>query len=165
MTDPHSTPETAQGDEDGAMVARFLAATSTRPAKHVIDDEDFVAMVWRMVRALERRGIANPAILPQTVALAQRLSEVTNVIIAANAERYAVDERSGASMAECARILGVSVPAASQRRKLGKAIIAARTAAAGVIRFAEARRERDAIKAAAAHAESNLLEFRARRSA
>lgn len=137
-----------------------------RPAdRPVVENDEFVAMLWRMIRALEARAIEDPSLLPQVVALVQRLSEVTNVVIAANAERYAVDPRRGASMIECARMLGVSKQAASQRRALGIAAMGDRIDRAGAIRFAEAQRERAAITAAAEHATTNLVEFRARRVA
>lgn len=152
-------PEPAQPLSD-----RFIHAVRRRQPKHVIDGADYVAMLWRMVRALELRAIEDPELLPQAVALAQRLDEVVNVALAANAERYAIDPRLGASAAECGRILGASKQAASQRRARGKAIMAARIAAAGAIPFAEAKRERAAIAKAAEHAVTNLADFRARRA-
>jgi hypothetical protein len=154
-----TTPEAPQ-----TLTARFIHAVRRRPAKHTIDGQDYVAMLWRMVRALEVRAIDDPELLPQAVALAQRLDELVNVALAANAERYAVDPRLGASAAECGRILGASKQAASQRRARGKAIMAARIAAAGAIPFAEAKRERAAITAAAEHAVTNLADWRARRA-
>lgn len=143
---------------------RFIYAVRRRQPKHTIDGTEYVAMLWRMIRALELRAIDDPELLPQAVALAQRLDELVNVALAANAERYAVDPRLGASAAECGRILGASKQAASQRRARGKAIMAARVAAAGAIPFAEAKRERAAIDAAAEHAVTNLADFRARRA-
>lgn len=143
---------------------RFVLAVRRREPKHTIDGSEYVAMLWRMIRALELRAIDDPELLPQAVALAQRLDELVNVALAANAERYAIDPRRGASAAECGRILGASKQAASQRRARGKAIMAARVAAAGAIPFAEAKRERAAIEAAAEHAVTNLADFRARRA-
>lgn len=81
---------------------------NARQPKHQIDDEDFALMLMRLIRALEARAINNPAILPVCVALQHRLAEVVNVAIAANAERYAVDPRRGASMLECARTLKIT---------------------------------------------------------
>lgn len=155
-----ATPDPAQ-----TLTGRFLAATASarrRPLRPKVENDEFLAGVWRMVRALERRTIDDPTLLPQAVALAQRLAEVTNVAIYANAERYEIDPMLGASMAECARILGVSKQAASQRKQLGKGIMLGRIAAAGAIPFAEAKREKEAIRAAATHAVTVLSEYRAK---
>jgi hypothetical protein len=151
-------------EQPQTLSERFIHAVRRRQPKHTIDGTEYVAMLWRMIRALELRAIDDPELLPQAVALAQRLDELVNVALAANAERYAVDPRLGASAAECGRILGASKQAASQRRARGKAIMAARIAAAGAIPFAEAKRERAAIDAAAEHAVVNLADFRARRA-
>lgn len=154
------TPDPAK-----TLSGRFLAATASvrrRPARPPVENAEFLAGLWRLVRALERRTIDDPTLLPQAVALAQRLSEVTNVAIAANAERYEIDPKLGASMAECARILGISKQAASQRRALGKGLMLGRIASAGAIPFAEAKREREAITAAATHAVTVLSEYRAK---
>lgn len=142
---------------------RFLAVLrGGRKAKHTIDDADFGAMMMRLIRAWEKRVIENPEMLATNELLLQRLREITNVAIAANAERYARDPRKGASMAECARLLGIKVPTASERRSRGKAIMAARVEAAGAINFAEAKREREALAAAAEHAAVSLDAYRAR---
>lgn len=151
---PAPKPEPADGD-----------APVRRQPKHKIDGEAYVSMLWRMVRALEVRAIDDPELLPQAVALAQRLDELVNVAIAANAERFNIDPRLGASAAECGRILGASKQAASQRRARGRVVMAARIAAAGAIPFAEARREREAIAAAAEHAVTYLADWRERRTA
>lgn len=137
-----------------------------RPAdRPVVENAEFVAMLWRMIRALEARTIEDPSLLPQVVALVKRLSEVKNVAIAANAERYAVDPRRGASMAECAAILGITKQSASAHRAHGVATMGERIDRAGAIRFAEAKREREAMAAAADHAVANLADYRARRAA
>jgi hypothetical protein len=146
------------------LVDRFLASVRRRPAKHTIDGAEYLEMLWRMIRALEARAIDDPELLPQVVALAQRLDEVCNVAFAANAARYAVDPRSGASAAECGRILGVSKQAASKRVERGRTIMLARTAAAGAIPFAERRREVEAIAAAAELAVVSMADYRARRA-
>lgn len=145
---------------------RFLdAIRGPRQPKHVIDDADFGEMLMRMIRAWERRVIDNPEMLAQNELMVQRFREITSVAIAANAERYAADPRRGASMAECARILGISKPSASERRARGVAIMGERIDRAGAIRFAEAKRERDALAAAHAHAASELDAYRTRRTA
>lgn len=134
----------------------------------ITEDTDFVAMVYRQIRALELRAIERAEILPQVLGLAQRLNEVVNVAIAANAERYALDPMLGASRNECAKVLGVSPQAAGQRKQLGEQIMRQRLEAANAARLgdkrasAEAARERAAIDAATEHAVTNLAEYRAR---
>lgn len=150
--------------EPTTLVDRFMSAVRRRAPKHEIDSEEFLMFAWRIMRAAEARAIDDPEMLPQLVALAQRLDEAVNVAIAANAERFAVDPRLGASAAECGRILGASKQAASQRRARGKAIMAGRIAAAGAVPFAEARREREAIAAAAEHAVTYLADWRERKA-
>lgn len=149
------------------LADRFFAATKGAgyKPKHRIDDEEYVAYCYRIVRALEARAIENPFILPHVVELQARLAEVANVVIAANADRYKVDPRRGASMMECARLLGISKQSASERRKNGAAALLARIAAAGVARFSEAKRERERMDAATESAVVALDDFRARRSA
>lgn len=142
-----------------------LIAPRRRDPERVTEDAAFVAMLWRMVRALEARAINNPEVIPQVIALAQRLAEVTNVAISVNADRYAIDEHMGVSMAECARILGMTKQSASERRGRGRAVIETRLEAAGAVRFSEARRERAAIEQAAEYAAVNLADYRARHAA
>lgn len=153
--------------QPSALVDRFMSVVrrpGRREPKHVIDGTEYVQMVWRIIRGLEARAIDDPELLPQAVALAQRLDELVNVAIAANADRYAVDPRLGASAAECGRILGASKQAASQRRARGRAVMDARVAAAGAIPFAEAKREKQVITAAAELAVTSLADWRARKA-
>jgi hypothetical protein len=147
---------------DAEAFLTMIGPRRRNPDKPPIDDEEYVEMVWRMVRALEARAIGNPSLLPQVVALVQRLSEVTQVTIAANAARHAIDPRRGASIAECAALMGVSRQAAQQRRAIGDRIMTDRIEAAGAVPFAEAKRERKAIHAAAEYAVVQLSEYRAR---
>lgn len=142
---------------------RFLnVLRGNRKAKHKIDDAEFGEFLMRLIRAWEKRVIENPEMLAQNELMVQRFKEITNVTIAANAQRYARDPRLGASMAECAKLLGISNPSASERRARGTKIMAARVAAAGAVNFAEARREREALAAAAEHAAVSLVAYRAR---
>jgi hypothetical protein len=129
-----------------------------------IDNAEFGEMLMRMIRTWEARVIDDPEMLAQNVMIAQRMNEITNVAIAANAERYAVDPRRGASMAECARILGISKPSASERRARGVVVMAERIDRAGAVRFAEAQREREALAAAHGHAVTHLSDYVARRA-
>lgn len=150
------------------LSARFLAVLrpgTRKTPKHPIDDEDYGLFLMRAIRAWEARVIGNPELLAQNETMLQRFREIANVAIAANAERYAVDPRKGASMAECARILGISKPSASERRARGMAIMNERIDRAGAVRFSEARREREQLAAAHAQAAVQLHEYRARHSA
>lgn len=145
---------------------RFLdVLRGGRTPKHTIDDAEYGAGLMRMIRAWEKRVIDNPEMLAQNEMMIQRFREITNVVIAANAERYAIDPTRGASMLECARILGIGKAAASERRARGVAIMADRIDAAGAIRFSEARREREALTAARDHAVAELAAYRARHAA
>lgn len=129
-----------------------------------IDDDEFAAGLLRMLRAWEARVIENPEMLPVHMQLQARCTEIVNVAIAVNAARYAVDPRRGASMAECARILGITKPAASERRARGVAVMGERVDRAGAARFAEAQRERAAIAAGRDAAIEQLSDYRARRA-
>jgi hypothetical protein len=169
---------------------RFLDHLSGGREPSKIDDEEYGLFLMRAIRAWERRVIENPEMLAQNAAMAQRLAEVMAVAIAANAERYAVDPRRGASMLECARILGMSKAGASGARARGVAIMSERIDRAGAARFAEAQRqaqtvdaaaaakridragwsveaarERDALRAAHEHAVDELAAWRARKAA
>lgn len=129
-----------------------------------IDDDEFAAGMLRMLRAWEARVIENPEMLTLHLEIQRRCAEIINVAIAVNADRYAVDPRRGASMAECARILGISKPSASERRARGVATMGERVDRAGAVRFAEAQRERQALAAARVVAVDQLAEYRARRA-
>lgn len=157
-----------------ALSDRFVHAVRKREPKNNVEHLDYVAMLWRMIRALEVRSIDDPTLLPQVVALGQRLAEIVDVTIAASADRYAVDPRLAPSMAECGRILGhKNKQTTSYHRAKGKAIMLARIAAAGVVHInpktdrkisSEAVRETQAIDAAAEHAVTNLADWLARRA-
>lgn len=148
-----------------AFIATIRPARPGREDRPVVENAEFIAMLWRMIRALEARAIEDPAVLAQVNKLSERLAEVSNVVIAANAERYSIDPRRGASMAECARILKITKQSASERRARGVAIMEQRIDRAGAIRFAEAQRERAAIAAANEHAVASLDDYRARHAA
>lgn len=143
---------------------RFLDHLSGGREPSKIDDQEYGLFLMRAIRAWERRVIENPEMLAQNAALAQRLAEIMAVAIAANAERYAVDPRRGASMLECARILGMSKAGASGARARGVAIMNERIDRSGAVRFAEAQRERDALRLAHEHAVDELAAWRARKA-
>lgn len=151
-------------DLAAAFDAVMALQSAPRKAKHVIDDEVFVEMCFRMIRALERRAIDNPAILPLVEQLSARLSEITNVALAHNALRFRIDPMNGASLGEGAAMLGISKPSASVRASRGLAAMVARVEAAGDTRFAERYRERLAILAARSTSVVVLADFRQRRA-
>jgi hypothetical protein len=132
------------------------------PDRQRVEDQAYLEMLLRMIRALESRVADNPEIIIQIVMLGERLSEACNVGIAISADRYAVDPKLGASAGEIARLLGMSKQSVSERRAKGRAVMEARVAEAGAASFAEARRERDAIRKAHEHAEQAMPEYRAR---
>ena len=76
-----------------------------------------------------------------------------------------IEAQRAASMKECARALGIPPQCACARRARGKAVMLGRIAAAGAVRFAEAKREREAIEAASTHAVTSLADYRARHAA
>jgi hypothetical protein len=155
-----STPPTAQtlSDRFAAMIA------PRRRTDRVTENDEFMAMMYRFARAMESRVIDDPAMLLQVKKYAERVAEIPNVAIAFNAERYQLDAHAGMSVRECGDVLGISQPAASQRRKTGDAIIARRLADAGAHRFSEARREREMIDEANQEAAgiTSLAEYKAR---
>lgn len=143
---------------------RFLAVLrpSKRQPKHAIDDQEYGAFLMRAIRGWEARVISNPEMLKQNEKIVERIREITNVAIASNAERYAVDPASGASMLECARILGIGKATVSERRGNGMKIMADRVGRAGAVRFSEAQRERELLTEARQEAVAYLDDYRAR---
>lgn len=129
-----------------------------------MDDQEFAEFALRVVRAFEARVISNPEMLPAARVMAERAAEIPNVAIAVNAERYAVDPRTGFSGNEMSKILDVDKGAISRRKARGVAIMSDRIDRAGAARFAEAKREREALIAAAESAGDQLAAYRARRA-
>lgn len=168
-------PTTNPPEAAATASARFAAMLApTREPRRVVEDAEFLAMLHRMVRALEARTIERPENLTQVVALVQRLAEVPNVAIAVNADRFDGSSYAGASMAECGRAMGITKQSASDRRAVGQRIIAERLDQAGAVdiadptrafRKAEATRERAAITRAADYAVVNMADYRARHRA
>lgn len=136
-------------------------STKTR---RVTEDDQYVAMMQRMIRGLERRAIEDPQLLAHVLMLAQQLGEVTNVVIHESAERYQANPFSSPSAGEIARLLGMSKQAASKRRERGREIAAARLSAAGAVSFAAARAEKAARQRAAAHARQAMPTWAERRA-
>lgn len=124
-----------------------------------VENDDYVAMMQRMIRALERRAIEDPAILMHVILLAQRLSEITDVVIATSAARYSNDPYSAPSAGEIGRMLNMSKQSASERRKRGDRTLFERQVGIETM----ARRERAARTLAAKHAETTLSSWLTRR--
>jgi hypothetical protein len=131
-------------------------------AKHrrATEDEDYVTMVERMIRALERRAEENPAILPRVIRAAQRLSDVPDVVIARCAVRYAQDPYSSPSAGEIARLLEMKKQSVSERRKRGDRVIFERQMGQDTL----TQREREARTRAAQHADTTLESWLTRRA-
>jgi hypothetical protein len=128
-------------------------------AKRVTENDDFIAMIQRMIRALENRAIDDPAILAQVIMLAQRLAEVPNVVIAKSSAAYSIDPRRAPSMGEIADLLGMKKQSASDRKKIGERILFERSMGEDTI----PQRERAARTRAARHAEDTMADWFARR--
>jgi hypothetical protein len=118
----------------------------------VTENDQYVAMLQRMIRGLERRAIEDPALLAQVILLAQQLAEVPNVVIATSRTRYAADVFSAPSAGEIARLLGMSKQSASERGKLGERVLFERAMGQETM----PQRERAARTRAARHAEETL---------
>jgi hypothetical protein len=140
----------------------FTKTPKAPKVKRTVENDEFIAMMQRQIRALEIRAIDDPAILAHVLLLAQQLNEITNVVIAKSADTFAVDPFKAPSMMEIARLLGMKKQSASDRRKVGQRIIADRLALAGLGNFTAARRERAARAAAAKHAAETMPEYTGR---
>lgn len=128
--------------------------------KRTVENDDFVAMVQRMHRALERRAIDDPTILLQMIMLAEGLSASVNVVIATSAAKYAMNRYAAPSAGEIAGALGMSKQAVSDRRKRGDRELFDRQMSAEPM----SRRERLARTAAQAHADQHLGSWLARQA-
>lgn len=124
-----------------------------------VEDDKFVEMIQRNIRALEERAVDNPVILAQVIMLAQRLSEITNVVIAQSATRYSINPMSAPSMKELARMLKMEPSSASQRRKLGDRVLFERSMGQETM----TQRDRAAQTRAANHADESLASWLERR--
>lgn len=159
------------------LVAHFRTAMGMQrkayvEPKHTIDDEEYMQFVMRVISGAEARAMSNPAILPQVVAAASRLNEVRAVAVAFNALRFRQDPMLGASMAECAAALGVSVPTTSGHAASGIQTMMDRVEASGLVLLgfervqrSEAAREKAILREAASSTVVALADFRARRAA
>jgi hypothetical protein len=146
------------------LAAAKPAPRAPRKTTRVTENSDYVAMMQRMIRGLEERAIADPAMLAQVLELQHRFDEIVNVVIATSADTFKVNPYAAPSMAECAKVLGIAVPTASARRKVGMRIIADRLAAKGVASLSMAAREREARIQAEKRAAEAMPEYTARRA-
>lgn len=131
----------------------------TEKIKRVVENDEFIAMMQRQVRALERRATDDPAILAQVIMLAQRLDEITNIVISRSAARYKIDPYAAPSAGEIARMLKMTKQSASERRKTGDRIDAERAMDIEPI----SKRERAARTRAARYAEETMASWLQRR--
>lgn len=129
----------------------------------VVEHDQFIAMLQRQLRVLERRAIDDPAILAQVLMLAQSLAEMVNVVVAVSSDSHKIDPMAAPSMREIARMLGISAPSAQQRVDNGQRTIMARLEALGISSLALAQREREAREAAKRHAAETMPKWSATR--
>jgi len=106
-----------------------------REKKRVVETEDYVAALARMIDGYGRRVGEDPAAACYLPDLQQRLTDAVNVGLAQAQER-----EGGWSLREMAGYMGISHVAVLKRVKLGRIVIAAREAAAGVVRLAEQKK-------------------------
>ena len=156
-----STPKTYKRCGHAFHAGRACPTCNPRPT---VETDAFIGSMQRMIRRLEERAIDDPACIAQVVMLAQRLAEVVNVTIAKSADAYALNPHAAPSMIECASILGISKQSASDRRRIGREIIAKRHAALGVADMTVAKLERKAREAAAQYAAEKMPEWTERRA-
>lgn len=135
---------------------------TSKPSKprRVTEHDDYVAMLQRMIRGLERRAIDDPAILAQVILLAQQLAEIPNVVIAVSAARYSNDPMSAPSAGEIAKLLRMTKQSASERRKVGDRVLFERQMGVETM----PQRERAARTRAAKYAETELSGWLQRRA-
>lgn len=130
--------------------------------KRVTENADFIAMIQRLIRALEARAIDDPSILAEVMMLAQRLAEIPNVVIARSAARYATEgEYAAPSAGEIGRLLGMSKQGVSQRRTRGDDVLLQRMMGEQTA----PHRERIARTLARKHAEATMAEWLERKGA
>lgn len=127
--------------------------------KRVVENDEFVAMLQRMIRALEQRAVNDPAMLAQVIMIAQRLAEIPNVVISTSAARYAMNPYRAPSAGEIARLLGMAKQSVADRRKLGDRVLMERAMGEDTV----PQRERLARTLAAKHAETELSAWLERR--
>lgn len=128
-------------------------------AKSKIENGDFIAMLQRMIRALEIRAMEDPSVLAEVMMLAQRLAEVPNVVIASSAARYALDRYASPSAGEIAGMLGMTKQSVSERRKIGDRTMMERAMGETTM----PQRERIARTLARRHAETTMAAWLERR--
>ena len=129
------------------------------------EDDQFIAMLQRNIRALEARAIADPSILAQVLMLAQRLAEIPNVVIAVSSDTYKVDQYAAPSMREIAAVLGMKPQSAWDRLNKGEATIETRLEELGLGSLTAAKKEKKSREYAAKHAAETMPEWQERRNA
>lgn len=139
---------------------RKCPVCSPRP---VVETDQFIAMLQRQIRQLERRAMDDPAVLAQVLMLVQSMAEVVNVVLAVSSDTHKIDPMAAPSMRECAKVLGIEPGSAYDRVKIGQRIVMERLEALGVSSLALAQREREAREAAKKHAAETMPKWSAQR--
>ncbi|WP_143591296.1 hypothetical protein [Thermoactinospora rubra] len=107
--------------------------------KSIVETEEYVAFLHRVIAALAARLADDPAGLVHVEALRDQLRDAANIAIAVNQERPGP---AGYSYAELAKILGISREAIFQRAAKGRALLAAERERLGVVSLRERRQAR-----------------------
>lgn len=128
--------------------------------RRTVSDADFLAMLLRHIRTLERRVCLNPEGLADLIAAAQRLDEVADIAVAVTTQLNRRDITIGLNGVEVGAVLGCSKQAAAKRRERGLDRLYKRLAGAG----ADRDRDREIIRRVQRHTVVHLADFRARRA-
>ncbi|MGW0807956.1 hypothetical protein [Nonomuraea sp. NPDC002799] len=116
-------------------------ATSPRRKRspHVVETEEYVAMMHRLVDALGVRLADDPAGLVHVEPLREHLRDAMNTAIATAQERPG---NAGYSFGELAKILGIKRESVYERAVKGRALLAEARARLGVVSLREWRKAR-----------------------
>ncbi|GAA2211764.1 hypothetical protein GCM10009850_072240 [Nonomuraea monospora] len=121
-------------------------SAGSRHRRRVVETEEYVAMLHRMVDALARRLSDDPVGLVHVEPLREHLRDAMNIAIALNQEKP-----RGYSFGELAKILGMRRESVYERAVKGRARLAERRARLGVTslrRHREARLQQAALPSA-----------------
>jgi predicted DNA-binding protein YlxM (UPF0122 family) len=110
------------------------SSSSGRHRKRVVETEEYVAMLHRMVNALARRLSDDPVGLVHVEPLRDHLRDAMNIAIAVNQEKP-----RGYSFGELAAILGTRRESVYERAAKGRKLLAEMRERLGVISLRERR--------------------------
>lgn len=105
--------------------------------KRVVETEDYIAMLHRMIEALARRLADDPVGLVHVEPLREHLRDAMNTAIAINQGKP-----RGYSFGELAKILGIKRESVYERAIKGRTLLAEMRTRLGVVSLREHRQER-----------------------